>query len=197
MINICIRAVCARHMATSSDQKREGVFVRVFATAMCKIADCSIVSVRCRRKDGKCSAEGVTRRNRSTGPKLRDQLLQAEVQVPSQQCLVCLVEHTDCEKFTKCRIQQCELSNVFSAPFVALRDANAHLFMFGLQARQRGSLSASTGCGWRTGRMSFRHERACRQSASLKSRRTISSFPVYSRTQSMHTSSSVAEMSSK
>ena len=150
MINICIRVLCARHMATSSDQKREGVFVRVFATAMCKIADCSIVSVRCRRKDGKCSAEGVTRRNRSTGPKLRDQLLQAEVQVPSQQCLASLVEHTDYETFTKFRIQQCEPSNVFSAPLVALRDLNAYSFIFRLQARQRGSLSASTGCGWRT-----------------------------------------------
>ena len=79
MINICIRVLCARHMATSSDQKREGVFVRVFATAMCKIADCSIVSVRCRRKSAKCSAEGMTRRNRSTGRKFRDYLSQAEV----------------------------------------------------------------------------------------------------------------------
>ena len=79
---------------------------------------------------GKCSAEGVTRRNRSTSPKFRDQLPQAEVQVPSQQCLVCLVEHTDCEKFTKCRIQQCELSNVFNASRVALRIPNAHSFMF-------------------------------------------------------------------
>ena len=99
---------------------------------------------------GKCSAEGVTRRNRSTGPKLRDQLPQAEVQVPSQQCLVCLVAVADCQQFTKCRIQQCELINVFTAPFVALRDLNAHSFMITLQGRQRGSLLASTGCGWQT-----------------------------------------------
>ena len=32
MITICIRAVCARHMAISSDQKRQLVLVRVFAT---------------------------------------------------------------------------------------------------------------------------------------------------------------------
>ena len=50
--------VCARHMAISSDQKPAVVFVRVFATAMCKIANCSIVSVRCRRKSAKC-APGV------------------------------------------------------------------------------------------------------------------------------------------
>ena len=85
---------------------------------------------------GKCSAEGVTRRNRSTGPKLRDQLPQAEVQVPSQQCLTCLVDHTDCETFTKFRIQQCEPSNIFSAPLVAFRIANTHPFMFRLQVRQ-------------------------------------------------------------
>ena len=92
----------------------------------------------------------MTRRNRSTGRKFRDKLPQAEVQVPSQQCLVCLVAVADCQQFTKCRTQQCELSNVFSAPFVALRDLNAHSFMIKLQGRQRGSLSASTGCGWRT-----------------------------------------------
>ena len=56
MISVCIRVVCARHMAISSDQKREVVFVRVFATAMCKITDCSIVSVTCRRKSAKCAA---------------------------------------------------------------------------------------------------------------------------------------------
>ena len=64
---------------------------------------------------GKCSAEGVTRRNRSTSRKFGDQLPQAEVQVPSQQCLVCLVAVADCQQFTKCRTQQCELSNVFNA----------------------------------------------------------------------------------
>ena len=85
---------------------------------------------------GKCSAEGVTRRNRSTNRKFRDQLPQVEVQVPFQQCLACLVEHTDCETFIKFRIQQCEPSNVFSAPLVAFRIANAHSFMFRLQARQ-------------------------------------------------------------
>jgi len=96
------------------------------------ISSCPVWSWRL----GKCSAEGVTRRNRSTSRKFGDQLPQAEVQVPSQQCLVCLVEHTDCEKFTKCRIQQCELSNVFNASRVALRDLSAYSFMITLQGRQ-------------------------------------------------------------
>ena len=43
MINICIRVLCARHMATSSDRKRGVVFVRVFATAMCRIQQGSIL----------------------------------------------------------------------------------------------------------------------------------------------------------
>ena len=85
---------------------------------------------------GKCSAEGVTRRNRSTGPKFMDKLPQAEVQVPSQQCLVCLVAVADCQQFTKCRIQQCEPINVFRASLVALRDLNAYSFMIILQERQ-------------------------------------------------------------